>query len=89
MIMSDSIPTPLTFYAPIPPSSLPDEICRWKTKLNSAINPGRRLGHNLDRNGADDGPDASGASDIRRRDDNSGDSRPRRSSKVCLAGIRG
>jgi hypothetical protein len=60
------------------------QICHRRAK-SARINPD----HNLDRNGADDGPDASGASDIRRRDDNSGDSRPRRSSKVCLAGIRG
>lgn len=49
------------------------------------INPGRRLGHNLDRNGADDG---TGATDKRRRDGSSGSDR-RGSSKVCLAGIRG
>jgi hypothetical protein len=54
-------------------------------RIPRCINPGRVPDHNLDRNGADDGTDAT---DIHRRGDN-GDSRPRRSNKVCLDGIRG
>jgi hypothetical protein len=52
------------------------------------INLGRRVGHNLDRNGADDGTGATAATGIRRRDGSSG-SGLRGNSKVCLAGIRG
>ena len=57
-------------------------------KAARRINRGRRLGHNLDRNGADDGIGATAATGIRRRDGSSGSGR-RGSSKVRLAGIRG
>jgi hypothetical protein len=52
------------------------------------LNPGHSPDHNRDRNGADDGTGASGATDIHPRDGSSGSGR-RRSSKVCLGGIRG
>ena len=61
----------------------PEEICYWKTNWQR-LNPDR----NLDRSDANDGNGASGATDILPRDD-SGGSRKRRNSKVCLAGIRG
>jgi hypothetical protein len=56
----------------------------WSGEKPRRINPGS----SRDRNGADYGTGASGAIDIRPRDGSSGSGR-RRSSKVCLAGIRG
>ena len=59
-----------------------------RTEKPRHINLGRTPDHNPDRNSANGPTGATAATDIRPRDD-SGDSRPRHSSKVCLAGIRG
>ena len=78
----------IALYAAIRPISIASHGEGYGQQKSRRFSRGGSPDHNLGRNDVDDGTGAIAAIDIRPSDD-SGDGHSRRSSKVCLAGIRG